>query len=592
MALPGLLPPLSPRGRRILLGILAFAFAARVAYLLGYAGDPFAVHPIHDAERYDAWARAWAAGKPFESGPFYQAPLYPFLLSLAYRAFGPSPWTAYVVQCALGVATILLVSRFAQRAYGGSAAVLAAGAAALYGTFVFHETKLLPTSLAVFLIAMLADRLQVALAEGGAGRFGSAGVLLGLAALTNPGALLAAPLVLALLIPRRELRGGLAFAAGIALAVLPVTAGNASRGEAVAISTNGGMTFWQGNNPSAVGVFANPEGFSGAIRSQREESRRLAEAESHRALTDGEVSSFWLHKGLKRLASDPLRTLRLWGAKLGFALASEEQPLEYAPRLDANPARWLMPVPFGIVLGMAALRIGRGRVGREESALLVLLAAQLGVLLLFFVSSRYRMPALPPLLAVAGGGAAAVGASWRRWIPGVLVASVSLAYVPLLHAGLRDTQDAMSTCDRAAVLVASGRRDEGIAAYRRAAAIDPTYPFARLDLGINLRLAGDLTGAEAAARDTVRLAPDLADGWFFLGLVLYEEKSLGEAADAFSKAFRLRPTAESGNNLIGTLMQLGRGDEAVPVWREMRSRGLAVDPPLERWMRERGSPGG
>src|SRR5689334_22105292 len=143
-----------PARRRLpwpLLLVLAYAVLSRAAYLAAYlAVDPFASVPLMDAARYDEWARAIAHGTAFEAGPFYQAPLYPGLLGALYTLAGPRPWAAYVAQMLAGVGTLFLLHRVARSAYGERAALLATGLGALYGVFLFNETKLLPVAVTVF----------------------------------------------------------------------------------------------------------------------------------------------------------------------------------------------------------------------------------------------------------------------------------------------------------------------------------------------------------------------------------------------------------------------------------------------------------
>lgn len=586
----------------LLLLALGWAAASRAVYLLLFSEDPLYGHLLHDAKRYHEWAAAWAEGKAFEEGPFYQAPLYPWLLSLVYRIAGPVPAAAYGLQLAGGCATVLLVHRIARRVGGAKAGVLASALAASYGTFVFYETKLLPASLAVFLSALLVDRLQVADASSGTAGFAPAGLVLGLASLANPSFLAALPLALAWIGfgrqrgGRHRLRRGAWLVAGSLAVVLPVSARNyLVSGELVLVSANGGVTFYQGNHPGAKGVFAAPEGFSGSIFTQREESRTLAERESGRPLRDSEVSSFWFQKGLRFAIEQPAAWLALEARKLLLALSNVELPLEYHPRLDENPARWLAPSPFALVLALASLRLlHRGRIARSEGPVLIVLGAVLGALLLFYVSSRYRLPAMPALCAL-GGSSAAMAWERARAAPRAAAASALLAasvlfgsagYVPLAERSLLPVLDARGLADLGEARLASGLTVEAVALYRRAVALNAEDPYARLDLSKALRAAGDLPAAERELRETIRLAPALAEARYDLGVLLFDSGRLAEAAAEFREALRLDPSsAPTANNLLGTLLKLGRADEALEVHRQMLDRGLPVDPPLAAWIR-------
>jgi pentatricopeptide repeat protein len=603
------------RSPGILAGILAFGAVSRLLYLLAHRRDPFSTWLIHDAARYHDWAKALASGKLWEPGAFYQAPLYPALLAATYGLCGARILAGTALNLALGILTLLLIHRIATRAYGREAGLAAAGIASLYGTFVFYETKLLPAALTVCLAALLVDRMQAAdAAERNAGWI-VAGAALGAAALAAPGLLLmgAAGGVWILLDRGRGIRGRLArlawLGAGALLVVAPVTIRNhAASGEWVLIASNGGITFYQGNNPNALGVFSNPPGFSGVIATQRAESRRLAEARTGRQMGDAAVSRFWFGKGIDYLAADPAHAAALLAAKALLALANNEQPLEYNPRLDRNPFRWLMPVTFGLILALAAVRIhgrcpgGTGR--RAEHPILLLLLADGAVLLAFYVSGRYRLPAAPGLIALAGCGSVLLarrlregGGGTRRGAAGAaisraaaaplataaLVALFSFAYVPITHAALGRQQMAMGLVDRSEALWGAGRRPEAIADLRRAVTLDPSFSGARVNLGRALMEEGKTGEAERILGEAVRLDPGSAEARFDLGVLRVGQGRLDAAAALFEEAHRLDPgNASAANNLLGVLIQIGRIDRAREVRREMRARGLAVDPTLER----------
>src|SRR5207249_1857125 len=72
---------------------------------------------------------------------------------------------------------------------------------------------------------------------------------------------------------------------------------------------------------------------------------------------------------------------------------------------------WLPFVPFALLVALAAPTIVRGARGGFEatgSLLMLTLVANLVVVLAFYVSSRYRLPSVPPLLAFAAATVVAV----------------------------------------------------------------------------------------------------------------------------------------------------------------------------------------
>ncbi len=581
----------------------AYAAITHTAYaVVDHATNPLAAHLLHDAARYDAWARAILEGKTFESGVFSQAPLYPFVVAAVYALAGPNPAAVVALQVGLGIATVALVGRTASRAFSESAGAWAAWVTALYGVLAFYEARLLPAALVAFLAALLAERAQAADAAKRPIAWLAAGAVLGALTIGNAASLLLLPLVgawIALDVTRpfrhRATRAALCFAAAAAVLAPVAVRNHAASGSWILVSGNGGITFWQANNPRAMGVYSTPDGFTGAAATQRAESRRIAEAETGRALSESEVSRHWSARGRAFLLDDPARTAALYGRKILFAVASTEQPLEYSPRLDANPVRWALPLPFAalIALGVAGVAPALGRRAAHPS--LFTAAAAFAALIVFYVSSRYRIGAIPGLAVLAGAGAGALrqrivgakGAASRPALAACIVLAVSLAWFPLTQAALARRQDAMTLTDLATAQRETGRLDDAVATYLRAIALAPGYPYAHLDLGKALAGTGRVREAEAEAREAIRLAPGLAEARFDLGVILFESGRIESSAASFAEAFRLAPeNADAGNNLAGSLLKLGRTAEARSVVRTMNERRLAVDPPLARAVSE------
>jgi tetratricopeptide (TPR) repeat protein len=576
-----------------------FAALAHTAYaVIDRMTSPLASHLLHDAARYDAWARAILDGLTFESGAFSQAPLYPYFMAAIYAIAGRHFAAVVAVQVALGVATVALAGLTASRAFGEEAGAWTAWLLSLYGVLAFFETKLLPAALTVFLIALFLALAQSADREDRSHRWLAVGAVLGLLTIASSASLLLIVLTLGWIAldrarppAARAARAAFCLAAAAAL-IAPVAARNhAADGGFTLVADNGGVTFWQGNNPIAGGVYSTPEGFSGSIAKQHDESLRLAEAEEGRKLRSGEVSAHWFAKGRHFLASDPVHAVSLIGKKALFAISNTEQPLEYSPRLDANPLRWLFPASFAVIFGLAIAGFLPALHRRAATPALLVVASTLATLLAFYVSARYRLPLVPGLAVMAGAGAPVLRDRLARKdraalpLAATIVAAVAVSFlwVPLTQGELGRSQDAMTLCDLATAQRDSGRLDDAVTSFGRAIRLDPAYPFAHVDLSETLSRQGRKTEALTEAREAVRLAPDVAEAQFALGVRSFDAGQLPAAAEAFGAAFRLDPaSADAGNNLAGTLLQLGRLDEAKAAIRAMRARGLAVDPPLAR----------
>ena len=103
---PGLSPD-RPRWldhRVALLIIFLVALALRLLYLWDVSDQVFFRQLVVDQESYDLWATRIAGGDWIGDQPFYQDPLYPYLLALVYAVFGRNFLVVYVLQALISSA--------------------------------------------------------------------------------------------------------------------------------------------------------------------------------------------------------------------------------------------------------------------------------------------------------------------------------------------------------------------------------------------------------------------------------------------------------------------------------------------------------
>ena len=76
-------------GAVALVALALLALVARLAWVVPYdRHHPQADRPVIDEASYDTWARELAAGDWLGDEVFFQEPLYPYLLGVAYSLFG------------------------------------------------------------------------------------------------------------------------------------------------------------------------------------------------------------------------------------------------------------------------------------------------------------------------------------------------------------------------------------------------------------------------------------------------------------------------------------------------------------------------
>jgi hypothetical protein len=498
---------LSDRGT---LALLLVALLVRLVVLASLsARDPLLTALHSDPAYYDAWARALAAGEEHQPGrPAWLPPLYPWALSALYRVTGGGLMATLVAQGLLGLVTTGLIVLLGERVCGRRAGLAAGWLFTLYLPVSFFETRFLPVNLAT---PLSVGALLAAVAAMEREREGRAlrpafvaGLLAGLAALARPNLMLALPLLaVALRFPGRRraqseagrprrplLLPGLLLLGG-ALGVAPGLAANVLRsGEPVLVSANGGVNFWLGNNPDARGTFHAPGPEWGAIEAQRDVSVARASAALGREVGEREASRWWFGEGLAFLRERPGAAARLWGRKLLDLVSSREYGVQYVvgAHREVAPALWIAPLPFGLLLLLAAL----GWIGpaRGRGALVAWLAAGIAATLLYFTYSRFRLPLLPALLPFAGRGVFRL--SWLSLgapRTALLSAAAGLALLALsaidAEDGYLDHLRANAFADMGAAATDPAAAEDHL---RRSLAVIASNPKARLGLG---RLALD-----------------------------------------------------------------------------------------------------
>ncbi|MFH1277568.1 MAG: tetratricopeptide repeat protein [Candidatus Eisenbacteria bacterium] len=498
-------------GRPLGGALFLLALAIRSAHVFGIRRLPSFAWPYEglDADLYGSLARAIARGDLFPRGIADAAPLYAYWLAGIGKIAGQGPLAPRLLQAGFGAAAALLIGAVAARVAGRKAGVVAGLGAALYPPFVMAEGTLQSAALVPFLGALLLALLMRARSRPAAA-FG-AGIALGASALNRPDLLpLALPLAAWLFLSPARLRGTLLFLAGMALLVAPFSVRNSmTAGGFVPVTSHGGIHFFLGNHRGADGTLAPVEGIRSTPEGFARDARTAAIKETGRDMTRAEVSRFWFRKGLAELAADPARAAALLVRKAYLFVNDYEIPNNedlYFLRRYSPVLRFPFPL-FGAVcaFGLYGLAFGRFREGAKGMLGIVALTG-LTVALLFFVTGRYRLPALPALIVLAGGGAAAWAGHLRSKRP---VAALILPLLLLSHAPAHRLDFAGPEARLGSSWLRSGDLTEAEAAYRRALEIRPGFPDAMRGLARVHQARGE---TDEAARIYDTLAASGRDG--------------------------------------------------------------------------------
>ncbi len=581
--------------RGCLVALFVASFLVRILYLLeSRSSNPFFDAPVVDAQTYLELASRICDGD-WLLGPesYWQPPAFPYVLALVLRLVGDEG--IYVgmrlLHAVLGAGSVVLTYRLA-RPLGRPVALLAGSGTALYGPLLYFEGELLAVALEVFLYLALLLFMRRASDGGAPWHWLTCGLLAGAATVTRPTILLfiilAATIALARAsgrAARRHLAGRLCLAAaGLFILLLPVTVRNAAVGdEFVLVSANGGINFHIGNHARQDSLVAIHPGIHW--------DRLVAEPMEAGVAAAGQRSGYFYRRGLQSIAADPIGWVSLLARKSWQLLSGPEikrnQDPYYARQHSHTLAllmwdRWLS-FPHGVLVPLALW--GLAASWRRRDSELSLLRQFLGgyglAVVLFFVTSRYRVPLAPVAFIFAGLAVTDLLArirngSWQR--PLAVVAG--LAIVVNLPSPTASAADAQLQHDLGEVALRRQDFDAAVTHSRQALQLEPGYPSAWHNLAVAALALSDPGQAEAAARQALEIYPARADTRLLLARALLHQNRMGEALTQIERAAPGDSRQTDVHYGAGRLLlQFGQAARAIPYLRK-----AAVARPAEYWM--------
>jgi len=599
----------------LLIAVLVVGLGLRVANLADISNSPFFTRPVIDGQAYDTWAMSIVKGDA-PAQPFYQDPLYPYFLALVYSVFGHSYWAVYVCQLALAMLLLLLVYDTTRCLFDRRAAIAAAAMAALYKPLLFYESQVEKTSLAVFLTALFLWLLVRSLRSNRSSpgiRTSpvllplATGLALGLVALTRANTLLFAPLLPLVLAAnpgtgdrRHRIVSAAASLLGVLVVIAPVSIRNSLLArEFVLTTTQAGQNLYIGNSPyNTTGQYQAPPWVRPNPEFEQPDFAEYANKTAGPNLTYSGISNFYTRSAL-RWATGHVRdfTRLLWRKSVLYFNNFEvpdNQDLYFFARYS-----WVLRLPllsFGPVfaLGLAAMvLLSRGL---APLSLVVFYFGYAASVILFFVFSRYRIPALPALFPFAGAmlpwladyvAQLRNSRAPRRIFPSRLaggLALVAAAFVVTLypvHHGTGKTEAAQSLVNLGSLYYHEGDTARALATFEEALRTKPGHAEASRNLGILLLARGNIDRAHQLLLDAARAEPANPTTHLFLGRI-YSRRGQREAALAeFGKAAALAPgRVEFRFELATALQQLNKYQQALAQYDTMIQ--LAPDNPVVR----------
>jgi 4-amino-4-deoxy-L-arabinose transferase-like glycosyltransferase len=552
------------------------SLAMRAWYLSLFSDSILRAGIWSDAATYNQWARRIVVnGDWLGSDPFFMAPLYPYFLAIIYSVFGESLLAVRLIQSLLGSGTAVLVFLISERVFSSKKAGLVAGLlAAFYGPFLLSHNLLLVETLKVFLVTLAAWFFLIAKDDHRMRWWIGGGLAIGGAVLCRASdflLLLAVELWIIFFtggdVRKRALRA-VAVAASVALLVLPVTVRNyVVSGEFILITSNGGLNFYLGNNPEAVGRYYNVDRLDLA---NDPDGRVYLEQTLNRQLRHSEVSGIWFSRAMDFIVQQPGSFLRLLLRKLSLFFHHKEiSQIGYNYAFVAQAATGLLTyLPTFLIVGPLGILGAVLSFRRWKDRFLVysFLVAETLSVVLFFVTDRFRLSAIPFFMAFAGWAVVFLIDQARAKEKKALVAPVLIVVacvvfmtslteripdefsleweqVGTLYFNTGNHTAAMQSYRNAAmyrdayhlrnavgnVLLSTGRIDEAIEQYRAGHSMHPGQAGSMFGIGTAYVRRQDWQAALKAFDDAIRINPRFAPAHLNRGLTLYYLQRFGEA---------------------------------------------------------------
>lgn len=484
-----------------LLGLAALSVLVRLAVMLSVWALPESYLVAADLAHYRRDGLALAGLAQGSLAPvFGLSPLATLWGALWYWLLGPSVFSVVIPQIGVGAGSAVLTALIGRRVGGPVIGLVAGALVAMSRPLAGFDIALLDTSLSVLLALAAVWACLWCAQRPSVTRATLLGLIMGIGAVCRPNSLLLAPVAFfilwnaaaALPLARRLTMASLLVVATV-LPVVPVTVSNYVRGHAfVPVTHTAGMNLFFGNYRYSTGRLEPGLGCTTAAEAFALFDNK-AEESLGRPLNKAEVSAYWSGQALEEIGHNPQRWLGLLGRKALFGLNAVENPDSWSmPFLElAAPGTRLPFVTFGWVmpLGLLGLALLWRNGPKGTRAIHAVCAYSFLIMVVFFVSSRFRAPA-QPLLAIGASVALAwlvrtvqqPTRRWQRMTPAILlvVLGAIITSLPILEPVMEPEVEFLSRAytqertDKAAIetfkRIEEAAKDRGYAGVEQAAA--------------------------------------------------------------------------------------------------------------------------
>lgn len=407
------------KNRWIIIFLFSLSLLLRILHIYFIIPIPFFNHPVVDEKEHYEWALKIIDGDIFSihKGAFFRSPGYSYFLALLLLVTGKNLFLVKVLQAILGSFSVLLIYKIADIKFGKKVALLSGIISACYPLFIYYNAMLLDTTFYIVLVLLIlffsirmeekASMLLVLLI----------GIFVALSCITRPNLLLFVPvhiiwMVVILVSPAGyrnffdEFKHKWKFVIiRIIIYLLPIitiigliTLRNyLLEKEFYLIATNGDLNFYLANNPDTEYTLNLRPGLEWEMFLQR------PYVELGENISEKEMQLYWRKRALEYIKRYPFvffldKLLNLYKFFDGYEYR-EIQMYDYYK--NYSPI-FRIPISFYIISPLAMIGIAFSiKRFREMGLFLLFLIVYAISVILFSVTSRYRLPAVPVLIMFA-----------------------------------------------------------------------------------------------------------------------------------------------------------------------------------------------
>ncbi|MBN2177886.1 MAG: tetratricopeptide repeat protein [Deltaproteobacteria bacterium] len=533
--------------------ILIATLALRIIALLGLQNTIYFDYLLYDERVYHIWASKIADGTYHSSSVYKFAPLFAYMMAFIYKILSPQVIYIRILNIVFGVGACYLIYLTGKELAGRLVGIAACLVAALYKPFIFYSIVPLKAALSVFLLALTVYLFVAALGKRSMVKLFFMGVALGLMLNVRPQCILVIPL-LPVLIGWDDFKNGTPFKSmasnfvvymlGIAIAVSPfVTRNYIVTGKMALTTSQSGFNLYQSNRIGSGPVpFATTSPFHQGIQFTIEASKRVG-----RKLTPEEASSYWKEETIKEIKKEPGAFFQ----KVCKKILSFSQQFQLTDHYNIPFMSQFVPffkIPFFsfwfiFPLGMAGMGISVLRSARAR-ALSMIFFVYGSTLIIFFTTTRYRLPLLAILIPFAVMGIKdLISAINKRHYFAISFWAVILVFSLILGALPTEKTGDMTAYynGHAIVLHSKGASDEALLYWEKSSALNKRYSdFANMSLaGLYYFRYKDVKKASFYLDKIDERSYAAANKYELWGEILHNQKRDDEAIAAYKKALSI-----------------------------------------------------